>query len=355
MANPNCDPIYSRVGDIQWSGAILTQATTDYTGSNNLNVPIFSADATNGGFCQRLRFKALGTTTSATVARIYINNGLSNQSVIPAPGGAPTGAAHTAATGAVANSATYYARVASVGVGGDVGILSTEGNSGAVTGPTGSVTWTIATPSTTYKIACSYIYVGYAAGITGEYFKVPVSSVTASQSTTTLTVTAILDCPDARISTPLVPGSVLTATGGFTAGSYIAYQLLPLTAGEAMGGIGRYMMSNSANVGSGNCTTDPVKYEQLISPHQMTIVAPVTSGSGAGVPQPCSYDGGPLEYNQSFYGEVSLPSVTASASAATADIDYPMNVALPLGYVLYVGLGTTVTNGWLVTAISGKY
>jgi hypothetical protein len=59
--------------------------------------------------------------------------------------------------------------------------------------------------------------------------------------------------------------------------------------------------------------------------------------------------------NNMFYGEISLPQVTLSATAATADIDYPMNIALPPGYHILVGLGTTVTAGWTVTAIGGKY
>lgn len=56
-----------------------------------------------------------------------------------------------------------------------------------------------------------------------------------------------------------------------------------------------------------------------------------------------------------LYGEISLPATTASATAATADIDYPMNVALPPGYEVYVGLGTTVAAGWAVVGIGGDY
>jgi hypothetical protein len=59
--------------------------------------------------------------------------------------------------------------------------------------------------------------------------------------------------------------------------------------------------------------------------------------------------------NNILYGEISLPATTASASAATVDIDYPMNIALPPGYHVLVGLGTTVAGGWIVSAIGGKY
>jgi hypothetical protein len=59
--------------------------------------------------------------------------------------------------------------------------------------------------------------------------------------------------------------------------------------------------------------------------------------------------------NNSFYGEVSLPATTASASSATTEIDYPMNFALEPSWRIYVGLGTTVAAGWVCTPIAGQY
>lgn len=59
--------------------------------------------------------------------------------------------------------------------------------------------------------------------------------------------------------------------------------------------------------------------------------------------------------NNVFYGEISLPATTSSASASTADFDYPMNFAIPAGWKIYVGLGTAVAAGWVVTPISGNY
>jgi hypothetical protein len=56
-----------------------------------------------------------------------------------------------------------------------------------------------------------------------------------------------------------------------------------------------------------------------------------------------------------FYGEVSLPGTTIIATAATVDIDYPMNIALEPDQGIVVGLGTTVAAGWVVTAIGGDY
>jgi hypothetical protein len=59
--------------------------------------------------------------------------------------------------------------------------------------------------------------------------------------------------------------------------------------------------------------------------------------------------------NNTFYGEVSLPATTAIATAATIEIDYPMNFALKAGFTIYVGLGTTVAAGWVCTPIGGQY
>jgi hypothetical protein len=69
----NTEPIYSRSPAIGISTAI-TAASTLYTGLHASDAKIFTADATNGAFVQKIRFKALGTCV-ATVARIYINTG----------------------------------------------------------------------------------------------------------------------------------------------------------------------------------------------------------------------------------------------------------------------------------------
>ena len=63
----------------------------------------------------------------------------------------------------------------------------------------------------------------------------------------------------------------------------------------------------------------------------------------------------PTVGNSKLYGEVSLPATTANAASATPDIDYQLNFALPPGYEIYVGLGTTVAAGWLVLPIAGDY
>ena len=67
-----------------------------------------------------------------------------------------------------------------------------------------------------------------------------------------------------------------------------------------------------------------------------------------------SYDD-PNIGNNKFYGEISLPATTISATAALVDVDYPMNFAVPPGGEIYVGLGTTVAAGWVVMPIAGDY
>lgn len=59
--------------------------------------------------------------------------------------------------------------------------------------------------------------------------------------------------------------------------------------------------------------------------------------------------------NNVFYGEQTLPLITASAVAATNEIDYPLGFALPPGYRIYVLLATAVASGWVATVIGGDY
>lgn len=59
--------------------------------------------------------------------------------------------------------------------------------------------------------------------------------------------------------------------------------------------------------------------------------------------------------NNAFIGEISLPAVTASNTAATAEVDYILEIGLPASFRIYVGVATTVASGWIVTAIAGQY
>jgi hypothetical protein len=67
----NTSPIFSKVGDIQWLTLLAAAAAMDGTTASLL----FTSDATNGGRVERIQAKALGTNT-ASVLRIFINNGL---------------------------------------------------------------------------------------------------------------------------------------------------------------------------------------------------------------------------------------------------------------------------------------
>jgi hypothetical protein len=73
---PNSQPIFTRVADIQWSPSnVLTANTTNDLTSGTI-YQIFSADTTNGGYVQKIRFKpSVLSANTATVARIWINNG----------------------------------------------------------------------------------------------------------------------------------------------------------------------------------------------------------------------------------------------------------------------------------------
>ena len=73
----NTNPIYSGVGDIQWT-TVMTAANTSLDGTAANAYTVFSASI-SGSFVQRVRFKASGST-GATVARIFINNGSTSAS-----------------------------------------------------------------------------------------------------------------------------------------------------------------------------------------------------------------------------------------------------------------------------------
>lgn len=251
---PNIQPIFSRVSDIQ-GGAILITAAADYSGQNVFNTVVFTSDATNGGYVQRLRFKSLGTNVT-TVARVYINNG----SGVNAPSsnvpqnltGAPSG------SGGVLLTSNLVAKVASIDQWGVPSAFSSESANVAVTGPTGSVAW----------------------------------NCNASSNSNT----------------------------------YV------LIVGKTPGSEERSFTVVGANT-----------YTQTGVPASANHVSSIATYSVAQL------------YNNYFYGEVSLPATTASASAPTQDIDYPLNLALPPGYTILVGLGTTVATGWSVIALGGKY
>jgi len=73
MANNN--PIFTGT-PISAFGTAVTAANTAMDGTGTVTT-IFTADATNGGFCGLIKLKPLGTNV-ASVARFFINNGSTN-------------------------------------------------------------------------------------------------------------------------------------------------------------------------------------------------------------------------------------------------------------------------------------
>lgn len=72
----NTSPIFSRLADIQWvTGSVLTANTTKTLAAGTVFL-VFTADATNGGYVDKVIAKPLGTNV-ATVLRLWINNGSS--------------------------------------------------------------------------------------------------------------------------------------------------------------------------------------------------------------------------------------------------------------------------------------
>ena len=59
--------------------------------------------------------------------------------------------------------------------------------------------------------------------------------------------------------------------------------------------------------------------------------------------------------NNVLYGEMSLPITSTQQTYAAIEIDYPLNIALPPGYRILVGLGAFTAGGWYCSAIGGKY
>jgi hypothetical protein len=59
--------------------------------------------------------------------------------------------------------------------------------------------------------------------------------------------------------------------------------------------------------------------------------------------------------NNTFIEEISLPATTANNTAATATIVMPLNLRLPSGWRIYIGLGTAVSAGWNFVCEAGQY
>jgi hypothetical protein len=171
----NTSPIYSKQGDVQ-GGDILTTQAADFTGQGVQNVVVYTADATNGGFIQRVRFKAIASGANvATVARIYYNNGQSRLlGQASTPGAFTTNTAST--TGGSLLTGAYYARIISIDGYGGKSAANTESTVVNVTGPTGSISWNWG--ASTNGPSSYRIYVGPVTGGQLSYFTSNTNSYT---------------------------------------------------------------------------------------------------------------------------------------------------------------------------------
>ncbi len=71
----NTAPIFSRKANVSWVNGI-TAANTAKDGTGTVDT-VFTADATEGSFVQKLRIRPRGTNV-ASVMRIFLNNGSTN-------------------------------------------------------------------------------------------------------------------------------------------------------------------------------------------------------------------------------------------------------------------------------------
>lgn len=71
----NTSPIFSRIARVEWANGI-TAANTAKDGTGTVDT-VFTADATNGSYLQKLVVRPRGTNV-ASVLRVFMNNGSSN-------------------------------------------------------------------------------------------------------------------------------------------------------------------------------------------------------------------------------------------------------------------------------------
>lgn len=75
MAAPNTTPIYSKAADAQWA-VNMTAANNTIDLTTGTTYTVWTADATNGGYCPGVWLKVNPSqNTAATVLRVWVNNG----------------------------------------------------------------------------------------------------------------------------------------------------------------------------------------------------------------------------------------------------------------------------------------
>ena len=70
----NNNPIFTAIPEIQWGNLAAANTAKDGTGTV---ATIFTADATNGGYVEKIIVRPLAAVV-ATVVRIFVNNGATN-------------------------------------------------------------------------------------------------------------------------------------------------------------------------------------------------------------------------------------------------------------------------------------
>ena len=70
---------------------------------------------------------------------------------------------------------------------------------------------------------------------------------------------------------------------------------------------------------------------------------------------PCTESFDISNNNNTLIAEVSLPATTASATAATVEIEYALRMPIGIERAIVMGLGTTVAAGWVATVWGGHY
>lgn len=340
MAAANTAPVFTARGDIQWS-AILTVAANDYNGTSIENRRVWEANPENGGFCPAIRFKALGTNV-ASLARIFINNGGQNTVELGTPA-APTA---TPGTASVVSGATCTISGTTL----TTGVVTPTGNHQGYALGMVLAGGSVALSTVITKMYPSYDpngvqYTGTGANTGGTYEV----SVSQTLSSTTLTATGMI------YSTGMVAKVIaLDSVGGISAvGAEVASPVSGMTG------------SSNSIVWSWTHIAGAVRYRIVVATatgkeyHYYEQVANVTVGSAQTWTQTqmpgYGEDDSSAYYNQILWGEIALPATTASATAPTPDVDYPINKIFPPGYEIYVGLATAVAAGWVVSGAGGAY
>lgn len=121
-----------------------------------------------------------------------------------------------------------------------------------------------------------------------------------------------------------MPTHVVTATGDYTGVS--ANHVLLHTAG-----------SNGSFVRGIRCTAEGTNTASVLRVY-------LNNGSTNGTAT-----------NNALIGQQSLPATTATNTAATVEIYYPLNLPIGAGFRIYAGVGTTVAAGWMCVVDAGQY